>query len=79
MTQREFISRLKLIVKKLKNGPATFDEINHYLKTESELQGYNFTTSKRTFQRDLEQIREVYNTNIQYDFSNKWYNIEEGE
>jgi predicted DNA-binding transcriptional regulator YafY len=79
MTQREFISRLNLIISKLKKGPATYNEINDYLKRESELQGYNFNTSKRTFQRDLDEIRSIYHTNIQYDFSNKWYNIEEGE
>lgn len=71
MTQREFISRLNLIIAKLKQGPATYNEINDHLKTESELQGYNFTSSKRTFQRDLEQIRSVYHTNIKYDYTNK--------
>ncbi|HTA62719.1 MAG TPA: hypothetical protein VK835_09700 [Bacteroidia bacterium] len=79
MTQREFISRLELITKKLKKGPATYMEINDHLKKESELQGYNFTTSKRTFQRDLEQIQSIYHTNIKYDFSNKWYCIVDGE
>jgi predicted DNA-binding transcriptional regulator YafY len=44
-----------------------------YLSLESELQEYNFLVSKRTFQRDLQDIRSLYNIDIQYDFSRKAY------
>lgn len=76
MSKRESISRYSLIIKKLRKHPATFSEIADYLAFESDLQEYNFNVSKRTFQRDLEDIRSIYNIDIQYDFSKKVYFID---
>lgn len=76
MSKRESISRYSLIIKKLRKQPATFNEVADYLAFESELQEYNFNVSKRTFQRDLEDIRSIYNIDIQYDFSKKVYFID---
>ncbi len=76
MSKREAISRYNLIIKKLRKHPATFDEISDFLSMESELQDYNFNVSKRTFQRDLDDIRSVYNIDIQYDFSRRVYFID---
>lgn len=76
MSKRESISRYNLIIKKLRKHPASFVEISEYLALESELQEYNFSVSKRTFQRDLEDIRSLYNIDIQFDFSRKMYFID---
>lgn len=76
MSKREAISRYNLIIKKLRRCPATFAEIADYLIIESDLQAYNFNVSKRTFQRDIEDIRSLYNIDIQFDFSRKVYFIE---
>ena len=76
MSKRESIARYNLIIKMLRKHPATFEEITDYLSLESELQEYNYTISKRTFQRDLEDIRSLYNIYIQYDFSRKVYYLE---
>jgi predicted DNA-binding transcriptional regulator YafY len=76
MSKRETIARYSLIIKKLRKHPATFNEISDYLELESELQEYNFVVSKRTFQRDLEDIRSLYNIDIQYDPSDKVYRID---
>jgi predicted DNA-binding transcriptional regulator YafY len=76
MSKRESISRYNLIIKKIRNHPSTFSEIADYLSLESELQEYNFNVSKRTFQRDLDDIRSIYNIDIQYDFSRKVYHID---
>jgi predicted DNA-binding transcriptional regulator YafY len=76
MSRRESISRYNLIIKKLRRAPATFNEIAGYLKRESELQDYDFNVSKRTFQRDLNEIRSLYDIDIQYDFSRRLYFIE---
>ena len=76
MSKRESISRYNLIIKKLRKHPSTFAEIAEYLAFESELQEYNFNISKRTFQRDLDDIRSIYNIDIQYDFSRKVYYID---
>lgn len=76
MSKREAISRYNLIIKKLRKSPVSFNEIADYLSLESELQSYDFNVSKRTFQRDLEDIRSIYNIDIQYDFSRKVYFID---
>lgn len=73
MSKRESIARYNLIIKKLRKHPASFAEISDSLALESELQEYNFNVSKRTFQRDLEDIRSLYNIDIQFDFSRKVY------
>src|SRR5690606_31500428 len=49
------------------------------LALESELQEYNFNVSKRTFQRDLDDIRSFYNIDIRFDFSRKVYFIDVDE
>lgn len=76
MSKRETIARCNLIIKKLRKHSASFVEIADYLAFESELQGYDFNVSKRTFQRDLEDIRSLYNIDIQYDFSKRAYFID---
>jgi predicted DNA-binding transcriptional regulator YafY len=76
MSKRESIFRYSLIIKKLRRFPASFKEISDNLALESELQSYNFNVSKRTFQRDLEDIRSIYNIDIKYDFSRKVYFID---
>ena len=75
MSKREFLSRYNLIINKLRKKPATFQEIDDYLERESEIQEYKFTVSKRTFKRDLDDIRSLFNINIEYDFSRKVYYI----
>lgn len=75
MSKRESITRYNLIIKKLRKRPATFDEIADYLALESEIQEYDFNISKRTFQRDLHDIRSIHGIDILYDFSRKVYFI----
>ncbi len=75
MSKRESINRYRLIINKLRRHPASFMEISDYLSLESEIQGYNLNISKRTFNRDLEDIRSIYNIDVQYDFSRKVYFI----
>ena len=77
MSKREYLSRYHLIIKKLRKSPATFEEILDFLKRESELQEYDFEISKRTFQRDVEDIKATLGIYIEYDFSKKVYFIEE--
>jgi len=75
MSKRESLARLNLIIRKVKRMPSGFEEISDYLARESEIQSYNFVTSKRTFQRDLDDIRLLFDIDIQYDFSRKVYFI----
>lgn len=76
MSKRESIARYNLIIKKLRKRPTTFAEIEEYLALESEIQAYNFNISKRTFQRDRDDIRSLYNIDILFDFSKKVYYID---
>ncbi len=76
MSKRESLARYSIIIKKLRKHPANFADISDSLALESELQEYNFNVSKRTFQRDLEDIRSLYNIDIQYDYSRKVYFID---
>jgi len=75
MTKRNSLTRYSLIMRKLQRCPSTFQEIYDYLERESELQEENLTISKRTFQRDIEDIAMLYNIEIEYDFSEKVYRI----
>jgi len=52
-------------------------EIDQYLKQQSELQEYNFNVSKRQFQRDLEDIGSIFDIDINYDFKQRVYAINE--
>lgn len=75
MSKREAINRYSLIIQRVRKAPATFQDITDYLAKESEIQGYDFNISKRTFKRDLEDIFSLYRIDIQYDFSSKVYYI----
>jgi predicted DNA-binding transcriptional regulator YafY len=79
MSKRIYVGRFNLIIKKLRKGEATFNEINDFLIRESELQDASYSISKRTFQRDLDEIRSLYNIDIQYDFSRRVYFFSEDE
>ena len=76
MTKRESIIRHSLIIKKLRKNPAGFQEIMDRLDLESEMLGYDLHISKRTFQRDLNDIRSIYDIDIRYDPYNKVYRID---
>ena len=71
--------RYILIIKALRRRPVNFDEISNFLGLESEIQGYDLTVSKRTFQRDLNDIRSIFNIHIQYDSSGHVYFIEDDQ
>jgi len=77
MSTRESVLRYIHITNRLRKSSATFDEIDHYLKQQSELQGYNFNVSKRQFQRDLEDIGSIFEIEINYDFKQRVYAINE--
>lgn len=76
MAKVESFSRYSLIIKQLRKKPSSFEEILSNLNFESELQDFNFIVSKRTFQRDINDIRILYKIDIQFDKSSKVYYIE---
>lgn len=78
MSKRDYIIRYLLIVKKLRNSRlSTFDEINEYIEREFELLEAPRKISLRTFQRDLNEIRTIFNIDIKCNNSNQYYVAEE--
>jgi predicted DNA-binding transcriptional regulator YafY len=78
MSQRTHTTRHHLIINKLRRVKrATFKEIADYLSIESEIQDYDFNISKRTFQRDVNEIGSIYGIYIKYDQCGKFWFIEE--
>jgi len=85
MSKRGYISRYLLILKKLKAKPySTFDEIQDYIERQvdflqmqddSLLIGF----SKRTFQRDLKEIRNNFGVEIEFSRTLKGYWIVQNE
>jgi len=64
MAKETFFTRFTLIIRRLEKGPATFEQIAHYLETESDIQDKDFNISIRTFQRDIKDIYEQLNYEI---------------
>lgn len=75
MIKRTSLVRYSLIIRMLRKQPSTFDEVAEYLAQESELQNFNSNITKRTFQRDLDDIHSVFDIDIQFDFSKRIYYI----
>lgn len=76
MSKRESIIRYNLIIKLLKARPRTFEEISSHLDRESEIHSSDFRISKRTFQRDLVDIRSIYDIDIKFNTTRKWYYLD---
>lgn len=79
MSKRETIARYNLIINKLRRHPASFDEILATLKAASEIHSANYVISKRTFQRDMQDINELYGIEICNDKRNNNYYINNEE
>ncbi len=85
MSKRAYISRYLMIIKKLKNKPYTsYEELKDYienqvgyLQMQDDLLVLGF--SKRTFQRDLREIRNLFGIDIMYDRFEKGYFILDAE
>jgi len=76
MAKQDYFFRYGAIIKKLQRGnEASFEEIKEYLMKESEFQDRPFSISIRTFQRDLNEIRTLFNIDIQCNLSTKEYYI----
>lgn len=76
MRTKDCISRCLHIVRRLKRGQkASFTDIQHYLNEMSALTGEDYTISIRTFQRDLDAIRELFLIDIRYSRIEGLYSI----
>lgn len=85
MSKRGYISRYLLILKKLKLKPySTYEELQTYIENQFDYlqmqdDTLNIGFSKRTLQRDLKEIRNVFGIDIEYSKTNKGYYISQSE
>jgi predicted DNA-binding transcriptional regulator YafY len=85
MSKKGFIYRYLLILKKIKQKPySSYEEIERYLMREFEfmqLKDDSITVgfSKRTFQRDIKEIRNIFGFDIEFSKKTKGYSISENE
>jgi predicted DNA-binding transcriptional regulator YafY len=85
MSKRGYISRYLLILKKLKVKPfSTYEELQSYIENQFDylqMQDENLQIgfSKRTFQRDIKEISNIFGIDIEYSKSQKGYFISQNE
>ena len=85
MSKRGYISRYMMILKKLKSKPySSFEEITTYIENQKDYlqmsdDTLNIGFSKRTLQRDLKEIRNIFGIDIEYSPSSKGYFISQDE
>jgi predicted DNA-binding transcriptional regulator YafY len=78
MAKQDYLFRYFTIIKMLKRcKEATFVEIAEFVKSESKYHDRPFSISLRTFQRDVDEIQNIFKIDIQYNFSTKVYYIVE--
>ena len=85
MSKRGYISRYLLILKKLKVKPySSYDELLQYIDNQLEymqMQDDTLTVgfSKRTLQRDIKEIRDLFGIDVEFSKSRKGYYIFQNE
>ncbi len=85
MSKRGYISRYLLILKKLKAKPySTYNEVQGYIENQFDYlqmqdDTLNIGFSKRTLQRDIREIRNIFGVHIEYSKTSKGYFISQSE
>ena len=85
MSKRGYISRYLLILKKLKAKPySTYEDLESYIERQfdyMQMQDDKLSIgfSKRTLQRDIREIHNLFGIDIEYSKSNKGYFISQSE
>ena len=85
MSKRAYISRYLLILKKLRTKPySSFEELESYMEKQFEYlqesdDELEFAFSKRTFQRDIKEINNLFGIDIEFSKKEKGYYISQSE
>ena len=77
MAKRDFIQRYIFIINRLKSKATTFEELQNYLFRQQQITGDKLEISQRTLQRDLNEIRSLFDIDIQYNRKEGVYEIVE--
>lgn len=75
MAKKLYIKRHHLIINRIRKSPCSFKEILDSLRHYSQFSDEDYEISKRTFERDLIEISEIYDIEIQYNRSLRKYEI----
>ncbi len=75
MSKKQFLKRYSLIINRLRKSACSFAEIQRYLEEQSVNDEMNYEISKRTFQREIKEIESNYDIVIEYNRSQKVYEI----
>lgn len=75
MSKKQFIKRHLLIINKLKNASCSFNDLKKHLQFHSELDNENYTLSLRTLQRDIVEIKSLYEIEIKFNRKEGVYEI----
>ena len=79
MSKKQFIKRHFLLINKLKKKSCSFDELQKYLQFQSELDEENYSVSTRTFQRDIAEIKSLYNIEIKFNRKEGVYQLNDDQ
>lgn len=78
MSKKDYLIRYLLIIKRIRQlRLVSFKEINEYLEREFGILDSPKTISIRTFQRDINEIRTIFNIDIKCNSSNQYFINEE--
>jgi len=77
MSKKIYIKRQLLILEKLQDGFFDFKEIQDYIRRRFEDDDIDYEILKRTFERDVVEIRDIYGIDIKYDRKEKYYYVKD--
>lgn len=79
MSKKQFIKRHLLLINKLKKTSCSFDDLQKYLQFQSELDEENYSVSTRTLQRDIAEIKSLYNIEIKFNRKEGVYQLNDDQ
>lgn len=73
MSKHSFFLRYTSLIKKLRTAPASFDVIQKHFRREGEVHDLPLEISQRTLQRDIKEIRSLFNIDIQCNSNHEYF------
>lgn len=79
MSKKQFLKQQTIIINKLRQKPCSFIDLQKHLQRESQFDEEYYEISKRTFQREILEIKSTFNIEINYNRNEKVYEIIENQ
>ena len=71
--KRRFFLRYISIIQKLRSNECSFEEMENHLQSQSEISGEELNITRRTFQRDIQDIADIFNIEIKCNSKYKYF------